>query len=120
METIDFNEVIRDNIEVVGGLISSLRLYPFQQLGIDDRDLNNFVTPGWAMVAGTTFKNLPKKAYSYGVVYVIGSPAKYNHLVQFYIPDNNSGFYFRSAYSGVNGTSLITSDWNKLSFSSVV
>lgn len=99
-----------------GGLLSSLKLYPFQQLRIPDNDLNNFVTPGWAMVFGSTFKNLPKNAYSYGVVTVIGSPKSYDHLVQLYIPDDNSGFYFRGAYSGISGTSQITSNWNKMSF----
>ena len=100
----------------VGELLSSLKLYPFQRLSIPDNDLNNFVTPGWAMVLGSTFKNLPKNAYSYGVVTVIGSPKSYDHLVQLYIPDDNSGFYFRSTYSGISGTSQITSNWNKMSF----
>ena len=112
-----YNSILpRGKIVTVGELLSSLKLYPFQRLSIPDNDLNNFVTPGWAMVLGSTFKNLPKNAYSYGVVTVIGSPKSYDHLVQLYIPDDNSGFYFRSTYSGISGTSQITSNWNKMSF----
>lgn len=69
------------------------------------------------MVAGNTYKNLPSGAYGFGVIVLLGSPSAYNHITQFYIPDNNSGFYFRSAYSGVNGATNITSGWQKISFS---
>lgn len=100
----------------MGGLIS----HPFRQRSITDSDLNKFINPGWGMVSGSSFKNIPNGAYAYGVVLLIGSPNSYERMTQLYIPDNNTGIYFRSSYSGPSGISQITTEWQKLSFAPII
>lgn len=41
METIDFNEVIRDNIEVVGGLIGIFKFHNITGYDVNDLNLEN-------------------------------------------------------------------------------
>ncbi len=121
METIDFNEVIKQNIEVVGELLQKNYLYPFQRRSVPESDLNKFVSPGWGMIAGDSFKNIPNGAYKFGTVFLIGSPTRYDHVAQFYVPDNNTGFYFRSVYSGAESDlTEINTEWKKISFSNIM
>ena len=55
METIDFNEVIRDNIEVVGGLLGN----PFSYKGGVSNDFNNYVNTGIYRFTGPLIANNP-------------------------------------------------------------
>ena len=108
-------------ISVVGELLQKNYLYPFQRRSIPESDLNKFVSPGWGMIAGDSFKNIPNGAYKFGTVFLIGSPTRYDHVAQFYVPDNNTGFYFRSVYSGAESDlTEINTEWKKISFSNIM
>ena len=68
METIDFNEVIRDNIEVVGGLLK-----PFTNKGRIEpgTDLNTIMDPGLYILNGS-YINAPF-SQSWGFMIVLAS-----------------------------------------------
>lgn len=105
----------------VGGLLQKNYLYPFQRRSVPESDLNKFVSPGWGMISGDSFKNIPNGAYKFGTVFLIGSPTRYDHVAQFYVPDNNTGFYFRSVYSGAESDlTEINTEWKKISFSNIM
>lgn len=81
METIDFNEVIRDNIEVVGGLIGTANA---NQNGLQSKDgfffrgnikagdnLDTFVKAGWYYINNNN--SVPGIAYGQLEVYNTGN-----------------------------------------------
>lgn len=110
-----------DLAAVVGELLQKNYLYPFQRRSVPESDLNRFVNPGWGMIAGDSFKNIPNGAYKFGTVFLIGSPTRFDHVAQFYVPDNNTGFYFRSVYSGAESDlTEINTEWKKISFSNIM
>lgn len=96
----------------VGGLLSSLELYPFfdRDINIPDLDLNKAVKPGWYRVDGASFKNVPTGKYNYGLLVVLGNVKPYRRMIQFYITDNYE-FCFRRSYGGSAGKEEIDDQW---------
>lgn len=96
----------------MGGLLSSLELYPFfdRDINIPDLDLNKAVKPGWYRVDGASFKNVPTGKYNYGLLVVLGNVKPYRRMIQFYITDNYE-FCFRRSYGGSAGKEEIDDQW---------
>lgn len=105
-------------ISVVGELFNQQQLYPMmRRIG---NDFNKAVTPGWYYIDGKSATNLPPGAYSYGCLFVFGSPNIYERLVQLYISDQlSNGFYFRIANSNLGPLTEITTEWYKGQLSKV-
>lgn len=80
---------------VVGGLLSSLKLYPFMFRG-DCNDFNDATENGYYQVSSSSTLNLPKGAYGYGTLVVTGSEFQ----IQLYIPDTYGKIYKRNKYKG--------------------
>lgn len=78
---------------VVGGLLSSLKLYPFMFRG-DCNDFNDATENGYYQVSSSSTPNLPKGAYGYGTLVVTGSEFQ----IQLYIPDTYGKIYKRNKY----------------------
>ena len=78
---------------VVGGQLSSLKLYPFMFRG-DCNDFNYATDNGYYHVSSSSTPNLPKGAYGYGTLVVTGSEFQ----VQLYIPDTYGKIYKRNKY----------------------
>ena len=96
IQTKTLKEALKDPgvIEVVGELLQKNYLYPFQRRSVPESDLNKFVSPGWGMIAGDSFKNIPNGAYKFGTVFLIGSPTRYDHVAHLIItPDFISDLY---------------------------
>ena len=77
----------------VGGLLSSLKLYPFMFRG-DCNDFNDATENGYYQVSSSSTPNLPKGAYGYGTLVVTGSEFQ----IQLYIPDTYGKIYKRNKY----------------------
>ena len=75
---------------VVGGLLSSQKLYPFMDRG-DVSDFNQATDAGTYKVSDVT-SNIPIGAYNYGVLHV---GVATNLVSQLYIPDDNSLFDYK-------------------------
>lgn len=86
----------------VGGLLSSLKLYPYMNRDFCG-DFNSPLNHGYYAVSNTT-KNTPPNAYTYGVLEVFGSA---NFTVQRYTPhanySGNYGEYTRVKYNDTWG-----------------
>ena len=82
-----------DLASVVGGLLSSLKLYPFMFRG-DCNDFNDATDNGYYQVSSSSTPSLPKGAYGYGTLVVIGSEFQ----IQLYIPDTYGKIYKRNKY----------------------
>ena len=81
---------ISDHATVVGGLLSSQKLYPFMDRG-SVSDFNQATDAGTYKVSNVT-SNLPTGAYNYGVLHV---GVATNFVSQLYIPDDNSSFDYK-------------------------
>ena len=79
-----------DHASVVGGLLSSQKLYPFMDRG-SVSDFNQATDAGTYKVSNVT-SNLPTGAYNYGVLHV---GVATNFVSQLYIPDDNSSFDYK-------------------------
>ena len=77
----------------MGGLLSSRKLYPFMFRG-DCNDLNDATDNGYYQVSSSSIPNLPKGAYGYGTLVVVGSEFR----IQLYIPDTYGKIYKRNKY----------------------
>ena len=91
-----FSDAIAANISVVGGLLSSLKLYPFMFRG-DCNDFNDATEVGYYNVSSSSTPNIPKGAYGYGTLVVTGSEFR----IQLYIPDTYGKIYKRNKYQEV-------------------
>lgn len=94
----------------MGGLLSSLALYPFFGRSMSGQNLNTAINPGWYRVDGQTYQNVPSGKFNYGLLVVFGYMTSYQRLIQVYISDYNE-FCFRIGYGGSAGKSEINSDW---------
>lgn len=102
----------------MGELFNQQQLYPMMRR--ISNDFNKAVTPGWYYIDGKSATNLPPGAYSYGCLFVFGSPNIYERLVQLYISDQlSNGFYFRIANSNLGPLTEITTEWYKGQLSKV-
>ena len=77
----------------VGGLLSSRQLFPFMFRG-DCNDFNDATENGYYQVSSSSTPSLPKGAYGYGTLAVIGSEFQ----IQLYIPDTYGKIYKRNKY----------------------
>lgn len=81
----------------VGGLLSSLKLYPFMYRG-DCTDFNNATEVGYYHVSSSSdIPGTPPGAYRYGTLLVVGDIFK----IQIYFPDTYGKFYKRNKYQEV-------------------
>jgi hypothetical protein len=101
----------------VGGLLSSLGLYPIRRKGGITLDANTEINPGWVNVAGDSSLNIPSEAYKYGILVILGEPStQYTNILQIYVPDNDSNgayIYLRRQYYN-NKPSDITAPWYRI------
>lgn len=102
---------------VVGGLLSSLGLYPIRRKGGITSDANTEINPGWVNVVGDSSLNIPSGAYKYGILVILGEPStQYTNILQIYVPNNDSSgayIYFRRQYYD-NKPSDITAPWYRI------
>ena len=77
----------------MGGLLSSRQLFPFMFRG-GCNDFNDATDNGYYHVSSSSTPNLPKGAYGYGTLVVIGSEFQ----IQLYIPDTYGKIYKRNKY----------------------
>ena len=75
----------------VGGLLSSLKLYPFMYRG-GCTDFNNATEVGYYNVSSSSSLNIPKGAYGYGTLLVCGD----SFITQLYITDFYGKIYKRN------------------------
>ena len=75
----------------VGGLLSSLKLYPFMFRG-GCTDFNNATEVGYYNVSSLSTSNIPKGAYGYGTLLVTGN----SFITQLYITDFYGKIYKRN------------------------
>lgn len=71
METIDFNEVIRDpeTISVVGGLLSSGKLYPYMENNLLTTDFDEIILSGYCLVMnGQSMLNKPDISDNFWII----------------------------------------------------
>ena len=80
---------------LVGGLLSSLKLYPFMFRG-GCTDFNNATEVGYYNVSSSSSLNIPKGAYGYGTLLVTGS----SFIAQLYITDFYGKIYKRNKAGG--------------------
>ena len=105
METIDFNEVIRDpeTISVVGELLLNNKLFPFMFKG----SLSNFNTREsgyYAVYNLNTEQGLPAGANPYGILIVVGAG---NFTTLLYFPDGNKDHFYKRVFYQNNFDSSI-------------
>ena len=89
----------------VGGLLSSLKLYPFMFRGIAG-DIDSLIESGYYEVRLNQSTNIPPNAYTYGILEVFKSTM---FILQRYTPhSNNSSKY--GEYNRVKSQGVWT-DW---------
>ena len=106
----------------MGGLLSSLGLYPIRRKGGITSDANKEINPGWVNVAGNSSLNIPSGAYKYGILVILGEPStQYTNILQIYVPNNDSSgayMYIRRQY--YNDKPLeITASWYRVSLTAL-
>lgn len=88
-----------DLASVVGGLLSSLKMYPFMYHGVCS-DFNNATEIGYYHVSSIATNNIPNGAYGYGTLLVVGNTD--NLITQLYIVDYQGKIYKRNRGTGAN------------------
>lgn len=109
METIDFNEVIRDNIEVVGGLLNTQKLYPFMYQGFINLSEVEDLSPLDTIVKMGIYGIKPPTGSWYSLI-VYSSFGGTGSDIQIILKDNNIQARIRTE----NDPSYKWTDWMKL------
>ena len=95
----------------MGELLNSKGLFPFQYRG-RVTDANLFMEDGWGISSDDSL-NIPQEAYKYGAIIHFGGNKQYANMFQLYVPNNNSGLWFRGGYKS-ESDSVFEKTWQKI------